>query len=566
MTAIGNPVLAGCFPDPSVCRVGEWFYLVNSTFEYLPGLPIHRSRDLLHWEPVGHAVTDQIDLSGLPSSRGLYAPTLRHHDGRFWLVCTAVDAGGHFLLTADDPAGPWSDPVWLDGEGIDPSLFFDDDGRIWFHATRPAADPEWPGQTEIWLRELVDGALVGPEHVLWTGALRGAVWAEGPHLYRIDGRYYLLAAEGGTEFHHAVTVARADAVTGPYLGDPANPVLTHRHLGRSVDVAAVGHADLVQAADGSWWALLLGVRPYGGFHHNLGRETFLVPVTWEDAWPVFAPGQGRVPTTPHVPTTPTTPTPAPTPTPTPAPTPTVEVGTSAPRSTLRHQDPVPNCRPRPRDGGGAPGGGGMGGVVGSADLGWCAPRHLPTDLAIPDGDGWLLPVRDTTLADTAPSSFLGVRQRHIDCEVVVSVAADLAPGAHGHPSPADPATDPALDPVLDPDTWVGLAVRQSESDHLTLLTNGVETRATLTRSGRATPLGTGPAGTTLALRTHGQDYTLLVDGTEVATADGRSLDSVSAGGFLGLWIGPYATGRPDRDPVRVVCHYRPIGRDSAPAG
>ncbi len=123
----------------------------------------------------------------------------------------------------------------------------------------------------------------------------GVVWAEGPHLYKVDGTYYLLAAEGGTEFHHAVSVARSESVTGPYEGNRSNPILTHRHLGRGVDVVGPGHADLVQAADGSWWAVLLAMRTYGGYHYNLGRETFLVPVVWEDGWPVFAPGEGRVP-------------------------------------------------------------------------------------------------------------------------------------------------------------------------------------------------------------------------------------------------------------------------------
>ncbi|MEV7974357.1 family 43 glycosylhydrolase [Cellulomonas sp. NPDC089187] len=559
-----NPVLSGCFPDPSVCRVGEWFYLVNSTFEYLPGLPIHRSRDLVHWEPVGHAVTDQLDLSGLSSSQGLFAPTLRHHDGRFWLVCTLVGGGGHLLLTAEDAAGPWSAPTWLTGEGIDPSLFFDEDGRVWFHATRPAADPQWPGHTEIWLRELVDGALVGPEHVLWSGAVRDAVWSEGPHLYRVDGHYYLLTAEGGTERHHAVVVARAEQVIGPYVGTPANPVLTHRHLGAAADIAAVGHADLVQAPDDSWWALLLGVRPYGGFHHNLGRETFLVPVVWEDGWPVFSPGEGRVPRevevpfasalgidieSPDLPTTTATPT-AVTPTgPVPATSPTPAV--TSPRSTP---------------------------AIPPSDPAWCAPRHLPSDLATPEPDGWLLPVRPTTLADTAPSSFLGLRQQHIDCELVVTL--DLSELAAGE--------------------WAGLAVRQSESDHLTLLTDGVEARTDLTRHGTAIPLGRlplvelghrglpvpaptnkpdsgyghGPSprpaptanpSVTVALRATGQDYTLLAGPdparlSPVATADGRSLDSVSAGGFLGLWLGPYATsaGRPATGRVRARTTYRAL--------
>ena len=488
-----NPVLTGCFPDPSVCRVGEWFYLVNSSFEYLPGLPLHRSRDLVHWEPIGHVVTGQVDMSGLASSRGLYAPTLRHIDGMFQVVCTVVDGGGHVLFTAPEAAGPWSEPIWLDGEGIDPSLFQDEDGRVWFHATRPVAEPEWPGQTEIWLRELKDGALVGPEHVLWTGAVRGAVWSEGPHLYRIGGQYSLLTAEGGTEFHHAVTVARADRVTGPFLGNPSNPVLTHRHLGRGAEVAATGHADLVQAEDGSWWALLLGVRPYGGFHHNLGRETFLVPVVWEDGWPVFAPGHGRVPGEVDVP--------------------------------FAQDQPSTDGRTR----------------VLPEDPAWCAPRHLPADLAAPDGDGWLLPLRPATLADTDPSSFVGVRQRHRDCEVVVSVDGDLAPGQ-----------------------WAGLAVRQSETDHLTLLTDGTRTRAVLRRGGIALVLGELSEGArACVLRTRGQDYTLLAGPsldhlTEVAVADGRSLDSVSAGGFLGLWIGAHATSghRPAVGQVRVTLDYR----------
>ncbi|WP_157601941.1 glycoside hydrolase family 43 protein, partial [Promicromonospora kroppenstedtii] len=310
MTDVSNPILPGCYPDPTICRVGAEYYLVTSTFEYFPGLPVFRSRDLVHWEQIGHAVDrpGQLDMQGIASSGGLYAPTLRHHDGTFWLVCTLVDQqdssrGGNFVLTATDPAGPWSDPVWLGEDGIDPSLFFDDDGRVWLHGTRLAREPEWHDQTEVWLRELDPATmrLAGPEHVLWRGAVLGAVWAEGPHLYRVDGTYYLLAAEGGTEFHHAISVARSDSVTGPYVGNRANPVLTHRHLGRDVDVVGVGHADLVEAPDGSWWAVLLGMRPYGGYHYNLGRETFLVPVTWEDGWPVFAPGQGRVPMVVEVP-------------------------------------------------------------------------------------------------------------------------------------------------------------------------------------------------------------------------------------------------------------------------
>lgn len=307
MSTFANPVLSGCHPDPSVCRVGADYYLVTSTFEYWPGLPIFHSRDLVNWTPIGHAIDrpDQVDLSTVPSSGGLFAATIRHHDGLFFVTCTLVHGQGrrgNFVLTASDPAGPWSDPFWLDeAPGIDPSVFFDDDGRAWLTGTRLAEPGLWPGQTDVWLRELrierdpVAITVVDEEHLVWRGALQGAVWAEGPHLYRVDGRYYLLAAEGGTEYDHAVSVAVADVVTGPYVGNPANPVLTHRHLGRSFSVTGVGHADLVEHTDGTWWAVALGSRPVGASGAQpLGRETFLVPVEWQGGWPVFAPGVGHI--------------------------------------------------------------------------------------------------------------------------------------------------------------------------------------------------------------------------------------------------------------------------------
>ena len=259
MTSVANPILPGCYPDPSICRVGADYYLVNSTFEMLPGLPIHHSRDLISWEPIGFVIDrpGQFDLADVASSQGLFAPTLRHHDGLFWVLCTVVGPAGdaprgHFLVTAADPAGPWSEPTWFDVDGIDPSILFTSDGRAWVHATRLAAEPAWDQQTQVWVRELdlATRSLVGPEHVIWNGALIGAVWAEGPHLYEIDGRFVLVAAEGGTEQNHAVVVARAEEVCGPYVGNPANPVLTHRHLGLGADVIGVGHADLVQAAIG----------------------------------------------------------------------------------------------------------------------------------------------------------------------------------------------------------------------------------------------------------------------------------------------------------------------------
>lgn len=297
-----NPILPGFYPDPSICRVGENYYLVNSTFEYFPGLPIFHSRDLVHWRQVGHVLTrpSQLDLDGIRPSGGLFAPTIRHHNGTFYVINTLIDGNntqGNFIVTATEIGGPWSEPYWLeDAPGIDPSLFFDDDGRAWYTGNRLLPDGAYPGHCEIWLQELDlhTMQLTGPRHSLWEGALKGAVWAEGPHLYKINGLYYLLIAEGGTEHNHAVTVARSEQITGPYTGCPRNPILTHRHLGLDYPIVGTGHSDLVETQNGEWWLVLLAMRPYDGYFFNLGRETFLTPVRWEEGWPVVNPSKGLV--------------------------------------------------------------------------------------------------------------------------------------------------------------------------------------------------------------------------------------------------------------------------------
>ncbi|WP_084464710.1 glycoside hydrolase family 43 protein [Microtetraspora fusca] len=284
-----NPVLPGCHPDPSICRVGEDYYLVTSTFAWFPGVPIFHSRDLVHWRQIGHILDrpSQLDLDGVALSDGVYAPTIRHHDGVFYMITTLVGGGGNFVVTANDPAGPWSDPHWLpETRGIDPSLFFDEDGTAWVLGTREKDAARYPGETEVWLRRLDGLTPTGEEHVIWEAVHRRAVWSEGPHIYRIGDWYYLLTAEGGTARDHAVMIARSRHVTGPYEPDPRNPVLTHRAKGRDHPIAATGHADLVDTPAGEWWMVLLATRPYGGDFANLGRETFLTPVTWEDGWPV----------------------------------------------------------------------------------------------------------------------------------------------------------------------------------------------------------------------------------------------------------------------------------------
>lgn len=296
-----NPVLAGTYPDPSVCRVGEDYFLVTSSFAYYPGVPLFHSKDLVNWEQIGHVLDrpSQLNLDGVEQSEGIFAPTIRYHQGVFYVSTTNVGRGGNFIVTTTDPFGAWSDPYWLpEAPGIDPSLFFDDDGKAYYIGTRPNPDGvRYDGDWEIWLQELdlEKMRLVGPVYTLWKGAMAGVIWPEGPHLYKIDGCYYLLISEGGTGHHHALTIARSEGgVTGPYYGNPANPILTHRHLGRDYPIVNVGHGDLVQTQKGEWWIVVLASRPSGGYYRNLGRETFLVPVVWEDGWPVVSPGDGRV--------------------------------------------------------------------------------------------------------------------------------------------------------------------------------------------------------------------------------------------------------------------------------
>ncbi|WP_165216887.1 glycoside hydrolase family 43 protein [Schaalia sp. ZJ1691] len=298
---VRNPLLPGMYPDPSVCQVGDVTYLVNSTFTWLPGLPIHASRDLESWELVGHALVDEatLDFASAKDSEGIFAPTLRHIGGRFVLVCTMVTGpvSRSFIMTAPEASGPWSTPKILDGAGgIDPDVFEDADGTVWWTGTRLAHTPLWEQQTEIWTRpvDLDNAVFTGPETVIWHGAVEGAVWSEGPHLYRVGDWYYLLTAEGGTAEEHSVSIARSREVTGPWHGCKRNPIFTHRNLGRRLEVHNVGHADLFCRPDGSWWAVMLGVRLRDN-RHLLGRETFLCPVTWEDGWPVFAPGVGHLP-------------------------------------------------------------------------------------------------------------------------------------------------------------------------------------------------------------------------------------------------------------------------------
>ena len=296
-TVMTNPILKGFYPDPSICSVGEDFYLVNSTFAYFPGVPIFHSRDLVNWTQIGNVIDreNQINLDGIEHSQGIYAPTIRYNNGTYYLITTNIPHDGNIILTAKSPEGPWSNPYKIDGaEGIDPSLFFDDDGKAYYIGTRPNRNGvKYNGDWYIWIQEidLVNMKLIGKSYEIWNGAMKNVIWPEGPHLYKKDGYYYLMIAEGGTGPEHCITIARSESIYGEYINNPKNPIITHRHLGEDYEVKNVGHGDLVKTKDGDWYIVMLGSRQYEGYS-NTGRETFLAKVDWENGWPVINKGKG----------------------------------------------------------------------------------------------------------------------------------------------------------------------------------------------------------------------------------------------------------------------------------
>ncbi len=295
-----NPIIPGFYPDPTICRTGDDYYMVCSSFELCPGLPVFHSKDLAHWEQICNAMTPE---NGFHMEKncmvgGVMAPTLRYKDGTYYIINANFSDRGNYIITAGNPAGPWSDPHWLDDvPGIDASLFFDDDGKAYIMGTGDVWD-NGAGVKErgIWLAEydIENFRMLGEPVTIFNSALRGGASPEAPHLYRKDGYYYLVIAEGGTEHYHAVMVARSRELFGFYEGNPANPVMTHRHMGFGCPITNVGHADLVELPDGSWYAVMLASRLIDGNHKNLGRETFICPVIWERDWPLFSPQTGRV--------------------------------------------------------------------------------------------------------------------------------------------------------------------------------------------------------------------------------------------------------------------------------
>lgn len=323
-----NPIIKGGYPDPSVCRVGDMYYMVTSSFYYFPGLPVFQSRDLVHWEQIGNAIfrPEQLDFRNCDSSEGLWAATIRYHEGTFYIINT-LDVQGrtyryNYIVTAKDPAGPWSDAVIIEGaDGIDPSLFFDRDGKMWYCSNLIPEDLKFPYHKVIYACELDSETfqIRGEKHIIFDSNVDHTLFTEAPHIYEINGMYYLMTASGGTQTNHCVNIYRSETLLGSYEPCPRNPIVTNRNvrLNNELGIAVVGHGDLIETQNGEWYMVLLGIRPYQKYiedydrylprmwirepdrnkdaQFNLGREVCMIPMAWDyDNWPIVDNHNGMV--------------------------------------------------------------------------------------------------------------------------------------------------------------------------------------------------------------------------------------------------------------------------------
>jgi xylan 1,4-beta-xylosidase len=486
-----NPVLPGFHPDPSICRVGEDYFLVNSSFAYFPGVPLFHSRDLVHWRLIGHCLTrpSQLPLGRTGPSGGIFAPSIRYHDGTFFMITTNVTHGGNFYVTASDPFGEWSDPIWVAQGGIDPSLFFED-RRAYLTSTGveeghdPSTRDQGILQSEI---DMASGRMLTKPRVIWHGT--GGAYSEGPHLYHIGKYYYLMIAEGGTEYGHTEVMARSDSPWGPWESCPHNPILTHRSIHSPIQ--ALGHADMVEAQDGSWWLVCLGFRPVFPQVHHLGRETFLAPVKWDaQGWPHVG-MESRL-----------------------------EVSMEAPRLT-----PVAWATAAERDD--------FDGTT--LGLNW-------NFLGVPDAEDWSLTRRHSalylqgkaaSLDEGLGTVFVGRRQEHFNCEVAALL--DFSPSSEGEQA--------GLTAWMDPRHHYDLFVSWAQGKRSV----GVRRRiGSLFATVAQEALPDGPL--TLFIHANRLFYTFGYQiGTDqeriLATGETRYLSSEVAGGFTGVYFGLYASGK-----------------------
>lgn len=503
-----NPILSGWYPDPAITRVGSDFYLVTSTFAYFPGIPVLRSRDLVNWTQIGNVIDrpTQLNFDGLGVSRGVFAPTIEYRGGTFYVLNTCVDCGGNFIVTAKNPAGPWSDPVWLpEVDGIDPSLFFDDDGQAYvLNNGAPIGPPQYDGHRAIWIQSFDVKSLktFGPRTLLVNGGVDFStkpIWIEGPHLLRKDGWYYLTAAEGGTAEGHSQVVLRSKSVRGPFEPWSGNPILTQRSLprDRAFPITSAGHANLVQTPQGDWWATFLATRPYAGDFYNTGRETFLMPVRWVDGWPVITSGQEAVPYTLKRPWLP------------------------ADTAVVPHHGDFVV-----RDEFNGP----------SLPIGWMqlrTPREAFYDFTTTPGS-LTLRARTPTLASRAQPSFVGRRQQHMNA--TASTAVRFTPRADGDRA--------GLTAFQNDDFHYLLAVTRVDGQRVVQLEQRQKGRDSTLGRWPITTAANAPVELRIVVRADSLDFAMRTGvspwRTLVTGADGRMLSTRVAGGFVGTMFGLYA--------------------------
>mgnify|MGYP000428437719 FL=1 len=434
---------------------------------------------------------------GTGHSRGLFAPTIRYHEGTFYIICTNVSYGGNFIITAQNPAGPWSEPHYIEGaDGIDPSLFFDEDGTCYYIGTHPnPAGCQYDGDWYIWIQELdiENMKLVGEVHNVWNGAMRNIIWPEGPHLYKIGEYYYIMHAEGGTGPDHAVTVCRSKNVYGPYENNFCNPILTHRHLGRKYPICYVGHADLVKTINDEWYMVMLAVRPLEGYT-TMGRETFLARVEWENDWPVVNPGVGRL-------------------------TDTVEI--NLPKWTAYTAESNEYV---------------------FSTMGQLPPEFMvlrnadKSHYSLEKGKGLLMLFDTHTLKEQASPSYLALRQKH-------------------HHFMAKALLDVSN---LSEDKRAGIAYVQNNLYNLRVEVNGKMAEVILCEKGTdrrviSMPLqGSNPLE--VSLEVDGLSAAVIIEGQKSPEVDIRTLSTEAAGGFTGCTVGLYAVA--DTENTDCACFKR----------
>lgn len=300
-----SPILQGCYPDPSITRKGDDYYLVCSSFAFFPGVPIFHSKDLVNWTQIGHVLnrTSQLKVHDTPMSAGVYAPDIKYnpHNDTFYMITTQFAGGfGNMVVKTKDPLKGWSDPIKLQFDGIDPSLCFDDNGKAYvIHNDAPDKGKElYQGHRviKIWEYDLENDRVVpGTDKIIVDGGVditQKPIWIEAPHIYKKGGSYYLMCAEGGTGGWHSEVIFKSDSPMGPYVPAPSNPILSQRYLNkdRKNKVDWAGHADLVEGKDGKYYGVFLAIRPNEKNRVNSGRETFILPIDWSGEFPVFENG------------------------------------------------------------------------------------------------------------------------------------------------------------------------------------------------------------------------------------------------------------------------------------